>query len=921
MVISRVPTVAVVDDGETTIVPLLEAQLTTTKSATWVERGQIELILKEQRLQAAFSADAVQQRSRLGQLLKCDLLVLFRTTNGLPGEAQPTDGTRPPQIIECTIAETKHGLRLLTAYVPKNRPAEVNVRDLTDVVERGIQKWQQKIVQIFAVSPLVSDDLDYRRNYLQSAYARLIQQQLLDIPGTVVVELAEAQAIARELALAGEEAKIDRNLFPFYIHGRYRHDDVAAPPTVKFNLRLEQGDKVLRGGDSQPMDPAAASEWLQRATAALVKAAGRAEPRKSDPERESIQLAKRADDFVQIGNWEEALALVEASLLLDPTDADNRKLAIVCCGRVRSHYFDKRVPLHELLPQLKQAMTAYRRGMEHLEIYLEKNDMPVAPTGGSSFVTDFESPFWATIRISHNAPEEAHELVRDVQSLRTENYLRLGFRRAEQKHVEKLWFGWLTFGLPLKDRLVIIRRMIDRVDAIPGLIDPTANELGSVVRDFGSKDASVPDRIRQLPELAALMEDLEKSTSPHRRTLATETRRQATQQISQQNSIVFERQPMPQMDLNADFKFAPITFHLSNNQPLKDVPISGFPAGECDIYFGRNTIYGMKRPGILRPLWEERSQLPNVGMGVFDGRYAWFVLDHFSKSPRVIVIDPKEETTFDFKAPIAFPAATPGSHAHVVMKLCPLSPGKVLIAGHMGRSWIGVAETRGGSTGEFKIVYEARGAELPERHEKQPADVAFLPDKFLPRELKDGGLEVLIIRGSTRAIGAHFASGLIYSAADDSVKPSDEKFDYTKSRGIASYANQIQYLEMDSARNPQRLEFYLVGMDDEEVSPRVLVSDIPWGKIFWHEDRLHIVGERWCVWNPRAQQFVELAGEIPWMVFGAPVRKKGRIGPIIRKPTPYDMQIESIFSSRHYGLVFTTNHRQMYSVTLPSLND
>src|SRR4051812_19628627 len=153
-----IPTVAVIDDGETKIVPLLEAQLTTSKTAIWVERNQIETILKEQRLQAAFSADAVQQRARLGQLLKCDLLILIRTVPAPPGDVAPVGGPKSAGVIECTISETKHGLRLLTAYIPQDKDAESSVRKLVTAADQGIDKWRQKVVQVFAVPPLVSDD-------------------------------------------------------------------------------------------------------------------------------------------------------------------------------------------------------------------------------------------------------------------------------------------------------------------------------------------------------------------------------------------------------------------------------------------------------------------------------------------------------------------------------------------------------------------------------------------------------------------------------------------------------------------------------------------------------------------------------------------------------------------------------------------
>jgi len=915
----RLPTVAILDDGETAIVPLVEAKLLAGNSATWVERSQVEQVLKEQKLQAAFSGDAVKQRSQLGKLLKCDLLVLVRTTRGLPGETLPENGAKPPEVIECVVCETKHGLRLHTAYVPKLRPAEVNVNELADLISQGLTRWRNRIVQVFAVPPLVSDDLDFRRNYLQTAYASLIQQQLLEIPGTVVVELAEAQAIAREFAVVGEEGKVDRNLSPFYIQGRYRHDDTAGQATVKFNLRMEHEGRELRSGDSLPLASESAPEWLQRAVAALVKTAGRSEPVKRDAQREASALAKRAEEFMQIGQWEEALALLEASLLLKPEATEVRKSAVICCGKVRDYYFHKRVPLHEMLPPLKQSMAVYRRGMEHLEIYIAGTSaIPVYNPQGISFVTNFDSPFWASIRISHNAPEEAHELIREMQALRTENYLRIGLSRAKAKQADKFWFGWILFGTPLKDRLVVIRRILEHVEEVPLLVDVLAQELQGIDRDFGSKDPNVQDRIRQIPELVPLIDQLEKSTSPQQRAIVTETRR-IIDEMSR-SRLNFKHQSANRIDLNAEFQLNPITFRTSDDQPLRDMPVRGVSAGSnADVFLGRNTIYLMKKPKILQPIWTESAALSNVGVAVFDGRYVWCVVNQYSKDPRLLIIDPESESVKEFQSTTPFPAAE-AVDTSLNMNLAPLAPGRVLITAFMGRTWIGVAEGNSSGEGKLKIVYEARGVEVAEKQAKQPPTVAFIPIGMYPRQKTGGGIEVFITRMSVRNLYFNYESGLVFSDADDSVKPTDDKFNFNTARGITSHADQIQYLEFDAVQRPEQYVFHLIGVDDEKISPRILVSDVPWGRMFWHANNLHIVGEKWWIWNPKTSQFRELQGEIPWLTWNAPSRFKAA-NRVIRKSSPYDTYLENTFSSQLLGLVLFTNQRQVFATSIPTFSN
>jgi hypothetical protein len=72
------PTCALLDPEKTPRAALLEAKLLAEPGATWVERADIDKVLKEQKLQAAFGPQGVGERVKLGKLLKADLLVMVR---------------------------------------------------------------------------------------------------------------------------------------------------------------------------------------------------------------------------------------------------------------------------------------------------------------------------------------------------------------------------------------------------------------------------------------------------------------------------------------------------------------------------------------------------------------------------------------------------------------------------------------------------------------------------------------------------------------------------------------------------------------------------------------------------------------------------------------------------------------------------
>ena len=79
------------------------------------------------------------------------------------------------------------------------------------------------MTEVVAVPPFVSNDLGYQFEHLKGAFAKLAESVALDRKGVVVVELAEAEALAKEIALAAPGAKVERPA-PLYLVGEYRHD-------------------------------------------------------------------------------------------------------------------------------------------------------------------------------------------------------------------------------------------------------------------------------------------------------------------------------------------------------------------------------------------------------------------------------------------------------------------------------------------------------------------------------------------------------------------------------------------------------------------------------------------------------------------------------------------------------------------------
>ena len=186
---------------------------------------------------------------------------------------------------------------------------------LQQLIDVAVEKQIQQVRQVFAVPPLVSDDLGFEFDYLKGAYAKVFEGALAENKGVLVVELDEARAVAHEIALAGG-ADVSRPL-PLYVLGEYRTAGSAGNRTVKITLKLMQGDKQIAGGTKENLTFEQAPAFLQQVAVWFVSKSAIGPQAASDPRIEATQLAERARLQMGLGSWPEALDLMEASLLVD----------------------------------------------------------------------------------------------------------------------------------------------------------------------------------------------------------------------------------------------------------------------------------------------------------------------------------------------------------------------------------------------------------------------------------------------------------------------------------------------------------------------------------------------------------------------------------------------------------------------------
>ena len=122
-----------------------------------------------------------------------------------------------------------------------------------------------------AVPPLLNNSLTREADYLQGAYAQFVERALLYRPGLLVVELAEAKALARELLLSGTPG-IERRL-PLYLLGEYRFEAAGQTRRAQFTWKLLRGEKELDGREEKDLVAEKVPARLRQAALDLVERA------------------------------------------------------------------------------------------------------------------------------------------------------------------------------------------------------------------------------------------------------------------------------------------------------------------------------------------------------------------------------------------------------------------------------------------------------------------------------------------------------------------------------------------------------------------------------------------------------------------------------------------------------------------------
>lgn len=225
-----------------------------------------------------------------------------------------------------TLLETRYGTRLSQKLVVGG-PDEF-VWPIVAKVEEARRKFSAGMQNIVAVAPLESQNVTHEFDDLQSSLSHFLEEKFAAFPGTVVVEIERAQEILKEIALTGA---IEQRVNVLLVGGEFefREPDLKQ---VKVKLTFDDGHDVKEF--SEVRNASDYQQWLSDTVIRYHTADGgydgmglRASRLGLSPDQQKKEFADLARSFRRLGDLDRSTKLIEAALVLDPSDEALRRQA------------------------------------------------------------------------------------------------------------------------------------------------------------------------------------------------------------------------------------------------------------------------------------------------------------------------------------------------------------------------------------------------------------------------------------------------------------------------------------------------------------------------------------------------------------------------------------------------------------------
>jgi len=905
------PRCALLCAGPFQVTDPLESALLESGIATWLERNEIERVVAEHELNSAFGAGSVESRIALGRLLKADLLVLMRCQ---PREAvSGVHGEQTAGRIDVVVAETAGGMRILARSVPQTDDRAADAKRLLALVASAMSKYRETIRQVYAVPPFLSRDLGHRNDHLMSAYARLVEQAILAQPGALVVEIEEADAIAREIALAEPSDRVERPM-PVHLLGEYRHDGQGDSQQVTIEVQAKRGGAILeRVSDTMP--PSAAPAFLQRVAVRLLGQADATTP-EYDPRTEACRLAERGADFLMLGDWRQALALLEASLLLDPDQIEPRAAAILAIARIAQGY-DPQIRRRSIFsrPGLTaneakklttihtQVLELRRRAFEHLRLALagetgeEISEAAIQAALGSDRNGRYDRP-------PSNVPEQlAPELWQQIETERS-----YALERAYSYADRRLWGRSHLFFQAALDRMMPARAADASVEFLKKYQQSLPDLMISMLTLSGGNPPSVESQATW-SKILAWDNVSDRVAAILRRKQGILSARTAQPDHSRGAHETVEASQFEDASTSSQLSFRRIDIVRDPSGGRIDnlVGCRALDDGS-DVFFGGDgSIFHVAEPGRATLAWRPiRIKAYDSRRSIAsDGRYLWIVCDiEAALGQRLFVVDPIGSRDWEIGQRHGLPAVadhvkgTPGPQPSA-MVVAPVRHGEAIVAGSHGDGWIAHVRFDPEGNHHVRVFHEAQTAHS---HESRGAGNAACDDcwkdphvAFVP-----SSISVWDVAESERLvmIGRHLSDVQCFLLDEHPLLVDPADFSITVMQ--RKWQNRSIWIGVQTLcpRGPYYFEsidgkIHLMHQNHPERDPVSVLSGIQEGHIVIDGDTIHVVGRMWQQGSLSTGQWSSL-GDTPWQLSHD------------RRTLPQRrLSLLSLARSSHYGILAT----------------
>jgi hypothetical protein len=879
---SAEPRCAFLAAGQSTLSALAEAKLLEGEHGTWLERSEIDQILAEHELAASFAPETPQSRIALGRLLKADVLVLMRSKQ---------------EQIDLVVAETTGGLRILARSIPESPDPEADADKLVGLVNKAMAKYGETIDEVYAVPPFLSRDFGYDNDHLMSAYAELTERLLLTQPGVLVVETAEAEAIAREYALAAPDDRPQRRL-PIYLWGEYRHEGRGDSRRIKIRLETKRGDTVL-DSTSHTMRPDQVPGYLLRAAVDLLGQRGTAAV-DFDAQTEARELTRRCGEFLKLRDWQQALTLAELSTLLVPDQVDAHTGAILALAELRPEPKPRTAEQETEAEELRLRLR--RRTLHHLRQALESEH------GDRVSVSTIET----AIGYPHFPPlDERPELSPEIKR----------HHEIEQDYALKMAYHYADRGVWDKSRVLFLaatRRMPRKRD-----VDERLAFLAKCqhVMDGDFKCRLIAPRYMPPKEEVAglwrtllswedLDEDLRCGILVHQRHVEEAL---AGQKRREEQKRQWESAPATLPPASSALTFRALEIPLER----RDRPSVPMPAclGCLPLDDGSDVFWNccasschVEPPGQARFLQAARRDGANIQHRemVSDGRYLWITAySRKNARHRLDVVEPRSRETWSIteehglptlKVPIEaanFPVAAMRVRD---LQVAPLAHGEAIVVGFHVDTFMAHVRFDPHGDHRVRVFHEAKEIHTHEPNVPLGGDhddscwntqIAFRPSSIGTwTDPKSGQRRVVVRRqlpmGRCDELRNH---ALIVNPDDFTVSVmAHEWHPFNYRRGSGQF-----YLDYS-----QR-QWNLMHFEHAERRPVRLFSDVLYGHVVPDGDTVHVVGRQWQRGSLTDGSWQSL-GETPWEFVG----RSAVLADVSKKR---EFELLSVYRSNVYGLV------------------